>query len=290
VSKGEGNVMQANSLSGSSPRDDAERRSGQRALQPRTSAAPPAILITFPPSLDCELARFLLAHYGVRYEERRHAFVFNFLATLWHGRTLYFPLVYSDSYRLDTVRKMIDTFDPLCPPDRNLLLAGDDRMCVEADWTPFNTTLGAATAVFAYHHLLPHREIMIRPLSEGTPALEVLAVRWGYSLFAALLRKLLNLSDSRAAEALEQTRTIVKSVDDRLADGRRYLVGDRFSLSDMAFAVALAPLVVPGNYGGPLPALSEMPPAMQSTTAELRARPAGRFALRIYRDHRAATP
>jgi glutathione S-transferase len=252
--------------------------------------SPAATLITFPPSLDCELSRFLLTHYGVQYEERPHAFVFNFFATLWHASTLHFPLLYSDSYRLDTVRKMIDYFDPLCPADRNLLLAGDDRARVEADWTPFNGTLGGATAVFAYHHLLPHRDIMIRPLSEGTPGYEVFAVGRAYPAFAAILRKALGLSEGAAESALEQIRTIVKSVDDRLAGGRRYFVGDRFSLSDMAFAVALAPLVVPDSYGGPLPFVSEMPPAMQSVCAEMRAHPAGEFALRIYRDHRAGLP
>jgi glutathione S-transferase len=199
-------------------------------------------------------------------------------------------LAYGDNYRLDIVRKMIDYFDPLCPADRSLLLAGADRALVEADWTPFNSTLGGATAVFAYYHLLPHRDIMIRPLSEGTPSFEVFAVRMAYPVFAGLLHILLRLSESNAAAALEQIKTVVKSVDDRLADGRRYLVGDRFSLSDMAFAVALAPLVLPENNGAPLPTLAEMPAAMQSLYAELRARPAGQFALRIYQDHREGTP
>ena len=82
----------------------------------------------------------------------------------------------------------------------------------------------------------------------------------------------------------------MQSVDDRLADGRNYLVGDRFSLSDMSFAEALAPLVLPANDGAPLPTFDEMPAALQSLCTELRARPAGRFALRIYHDHRGATP
>jgi hypothetical protein len=32
--------------------------------------------ITFPASLDSELARCLLKHYGVDYEEKPHAFIF----------------------------------------------------------------------------------------------------------------------------------------------------------------------------------------------------------------------
>ena len=247
-------------------------------------------MITFPPSLDCELSRFLLTHYRVSYDERRHVIIFSSFATLWHGYTLLFPLAYSDRYRLDTARKMIDYFDPLCPADRNLLLAGADRTTVESDWTLFNSTLGGATAVFAYYYLLPHRDIMIRPLSDGAPDFEVSAVRWAYPVFSGLLSLLLRLTASRAAAALDQIRMVVASVDARLADGRRYLVGDRFSLSDMAFAVALAPLVLPDNNGAPLPPLAEMPTAMQSLNAELRARPSGRFALRIYQDHRDGSP
>ena len=175
--------------------------SGQDAVQDRPAVPGKAILITFPPSLDCELSRFLLAHYRIPYEERRHTVIFSFFATLWHGSTIYFPLLYGGSWQpLDTVRKMIDYFDPLCPMDRNLLLTGRERESVEADWTAFNATLGGATAAFSYFHLLPHRQIMIRPLTEGTPAYEVFAVRWAYPLFAAFLRKVLHLSAGAAQE------------------------------------------------------------------------------------------
>jgi glutathione S-transferase len=267
-----------------SRRGDSRRPPVERGAP--TADAAPAILITFPPSLDCELSRFLLSHYGVRYDERRHAFGFNFFATLWHARTLHFPLVVSRAYGLDTVRKMIDYFDPLAQESRKLLPIGPMRAAVETDWMAFNGVLGGATAVFAYHHLLPRRDLMIRPLSEGTPLLEAFTVRWGYAGYAFLLRKLLGLSDDAAAAALSRIRSAAQSVDDRLAGGGRFLVGDRFTLSDMSFAVALAPLVLPDAYGGPLPAFAELPSVMKTVTEELRARPAGAFALRIYREYR----
>jgi glutathione S-transferase len=261
--------------------------SGQRAEQAPATAPGKAVLITFPPSLDCELSRFVLAHYRVPYEERRHVVIFSFFATLWHGSTLYFPLLYGGSFPpLDHVRKMIDTFDPLCPADRALLLTGPGRDSVEADWKAFNGTLSGAAAAFAYYHLLPHRQIMIRTLTEGTPSYETLAVRWAYPLFALFLRKVLGLSASVAEEAHGQIRTAVQNVDARLADGRQYLVGNRFSLSDMAFANALAPLALPDVYARLLPSFAEMPPALRSVIAEIQSRPAGQFALRIYRDYR----
>jgi len=247
------------------------------------------ILITFPPSLDSELSRFVLAHYGIRHTERRHTFIFCFFVTLWHGMTLLFPLLYGSSYRFNTVRKMVDRFDPEATDDRKLLppsSASSDRERVEADWRLFNDTLAFASAVFAYYHLLPHRRIMLGPLTEGVPRFEERAVRAAYPIFAGLLRLLLRLTKARAKSAFEQAKAVFETVDARLADGRRYLVGDRFSLSDMAFAVAAAPFVLPDTYGGPLPPFADMPPVVQSAITEMRSHTAGRFAREIYVEFR----
>jgi glutathione S-transferase len=248
---------------------------------------PDATLITFPPSLDCELGRFLAGHYRIDYREERHAIAFSSFYTWRAGATVAFPLLYGPSYRLGTVRQIVDRFDPMAPDELKLLSSGADRAQVEMDWKTFNDTLAFATAIFGYYHLLPHREIMVRPLSEGAPDAEVRAVRSAYPVFAGLLRLLLVLTAGRAEQALGRARAVLQGVDDRLADGRAYLVGGRLSLSDLAFAVAVAPLVLPEGYGGPLPAFEEMPPMIQTAIVETRARPAGRFAQRIYRDHRA---
>lgn len=247
---------------------------------------PDPTLITFPPSLDCELGRFLLTHYQIPYREQRHAFIFSFFPTLWHGHTVQFPVLYSDSYRLANVRAMIDYFDPLSPAGRRLLPDSDDPEQAKADWDYFNDTLGSATSVFGYYHLLKNREIMIDPLSNGAPKFEVTSVRVAYPIFAGLLRLLLRLTASRAEGALGQIRDVMKKVDERLSDGRPYLMGDHFSLSDMAFAVAACPLVWPDEYGGKLPALADTPPEIKSAVAEMRGHAAGQFALRIYREHR----
>jgi glutathione S-transferase len=105
-------------------------------------------------------------------------------------------------------------------------------------------------------------------------------------VFKTLLGLLLRLSPARADKMLATIRSCLQKVDDRLADGRSYLLGDRFTLSDMAFAIAAAPIVWPDQYGGAVPALADTPPALQAVVAECRARPSGALALRIYRDHR----
>ena len=245
-------------------------------------------LITFPPSTDCELSRFLLTHYQIPHREQRHVIIFSSFFTLWHGYTVRFPLLYSDSYRFNTVRKIVDHFDPLCSNQRKLLLSSGDLETANADWTLFNTRLGTATAVFGYYHLLPHRNIMIQPLSGGAPQFEVMVLRRTYPVFAGLLRLLLRLSGAHAKEALAEIRKVMQIVDDRLTDGRRYLTGERFSLSDMAFAVAAAPVVFPDNYGNgdTFPPLSKTPSKLQTVVKEMREHPSGQLALRIYREHR----
>jgi glutathione S-transferase len=161
---------------------------------------------------------------------------------------------------------------------------------VRDDWTVFHSELNTATTLFAYYHLLPLRDIMVRPLSEGAPAWEVTAVDRGYPLFAGMLRALLRPTDQRGAGALATIRSVLGRVDARLADGRRYLNGDRFSLSDMAFAIAAAPVAWPENYGGAVPTLEETPSGLRSVIDETRERPSGALALRIYREHRAGAP
>jgi glutathione S-transferase len=243
-------------------------------------------LITFPPSLDSEFSRFLLDHYRIAHDEQRHVMPISILFTLLHGPSVRFPLLYGDGLRLDTPHKIIDHFEPLASPPRRLVPPDADLAQVRRDWKVFHSELNTATTIFAYHHLLPCRDIMVRPLSEGAPRWEVAAVERNYPWFAGLIRALLRPTDDRAAASLDTIRGVLQRIDDRLADGRRYLNGDAFTLSDMAFAVAAAPVVWPDTYGGAVPALGDTPAALQSVVMETRARPSGAFALGIYRNHR----
>jgi glutathione S-transferase len=127
---------------------------------------------------------------------------------------------------------------------------------------------------------------MIDPLSSGTPDFERAAVKAAYPVFAGLLRLLLQLNAQHVAKSLDIVRTTFSAVEKRIAGGRSYLVGDQLTLSDLAFAVAAAPVVLPPNYGGPIPSFEQMPSEIQAIVKEMRARPAGVFALQIYQQQR----
>lgn len=258
---------------------------------PDPSPAPKvARLITFPPSSDCENARWVLDHYGIAYREEPHAPPF-FLPVLYWNRGRAVPMYVDPDVRLSGLTAIIQHFEALAAPERRLLVPGLQAE-IQRLWADYDFDMDHATVTWAYTVLLPNRRLMIEPLSLGAPALERFTVRYLYPLPALFLWIALKLGKARAAQALAVLRRYFKTVDERLADGRPYLAGDRLTLADIAFAVAGAPLVLPLGYGGhpgrqgPLPTLDQAPAEMQSVVRELRDTPAGRFVLRLYREDR----
>jgi glutathione S-transferase len=83
---------------------------------------------------------------------------------------------------------------------------------------------------------------------------------------------------------------VFDAVADRLADGRRRLVGDRLTAADLTFAALAAAVLMPPEYSVPLPQPDELPAAMAATVRELREHPAGAYALELFRTERARQP
>ena len=81
-------------------------------------------------------------------------------------------------------------------------------------------------------------------------------------------------------------RATFDAVAARLADGRPHLCGERFSAADLTFASLAAPMLMPPEYGVPLPQPGELPAAMAATVRELREHPAGAHALKMFREER----
>lgn len=250
-----------------------------------------ATLITIPPMIDSEFCRFLLTHYRIPHVEEPHTFGFSFIHTLPNGHTLVAPLVYTDDYAVTGPSGVAGQFDTQVPAELRLLREdpGESGQ-IAADMDRFNGALGHAVAQYAYYVLLGHRDIMIGPLTRGCPPIEVAAVQATYPVIADTLRLLLKLSSPNAQAALALIHTILDEVGARLAGGAAYLVGDRLSLADLAFATAAAPVVRPENDGSAAPSYDELPAEMQAVVTEFRAHPAGQFVQRIYRDWRLPSP
>lgn len=258
------------------------------AAAPKPVAAPKqANMLTFAPMINSECCRFLLAHYGIGYTEERHVFGLVSLIAFFRKGDLEIPLVESDGLGLVGPEPLFKHFDPLASPDRKLASASvADQAQIAADFQRYNNDLAGETAVIGYYHLLPHKDIMIEPFTRGLPSMEISLTRFAYPLLHVLFTALLQLTPKRVAQALAKTRAIFDETDKRIADGRLYLVGGRFSLSDIALATAAAPLILPPFYGSPMPPFQAMPRELQAIITELRARPTGKFVTRLFEKHR----
>jgi glutathione S-transferase len=75
-------------------------------------------------------------------------------------------------------------------------------------------------------------------------------------------------------------------VAELLADGRPFLCGEHFSAADLTFAALSASVIVPPEYGVPLPQPDVLSPGMAALVQRAREHPAGRYGLTLFAEHR----
>lgn len=246
--------------------------------------AEPALprLLTFAPMVDSETTRLLCRWYRIDHGEDDHLFGWVSLLTLLHGGYGRVPLLHGAGLRLSGPRPVVDRFDPRALPARRLLPGGLEAAGVEADWQAYNGALATDVAVFAYFHLLADRALMIPVFSARVPPAEARLTPRVYGLLRGLFSLLLRLRQDRADAAERRIRTVFAAMDRRLADGRRFLCGDRLTLGDIAFAGAAAPLLQPAGYGAVMPAIADMPAALRDTIGALQSSRTADYVDRVY--------
>jgi glutathione S-transferase len=101
------------------------------------------------------------------------------------------------------------------------------------------------------------------------------------------VKRALGLRKREVEAAPGQVRAIFGEIAARMDDGRRHILGDGLTIADIAFAAMASPAILPPE-GYPVNILSpeEFPENVATTIRELRAHPAGEYALRLYRDER----
>jgi glutathione S-transferase len=161
--------------------------------------------------------------------------------------------------------------------------------------TRFDRRLGNDVRVWLYQQLLRDRSLSLRSWGIEEPAIpgwQRALLRLLQPLLAFAVRRMLGVNPARASRALARTHEIFDEVDALLADGRPYLTGATLTFADITFASLGALAVLPPEYPGARLAgrrlqLDEIAdPAWRAEVERLRARPAGQFILRLYRDER----
>jgi glutathione S-transferase len=247
------------------------------------------VLVTIPISHYCEKARWALDRAGVAYEERRHLPALHRMAVRKAGGKLTAPvLVCREAGVLSESADIVVYADQRAATPAARMIPEDPALAREARALAddYDERLGPATRLWVYHEMFDHPDLVQASMTDGVPAWQRQAFRVGNRALGKVIGRVLVINDATAVEAEKTFRSIFAGVGARLADGRPYLVGDRFSIADLTFAALAAPLVAPPEYGVRLPDVDQLPPGMVEVVREHRETRAGRHALAMFATQR----
>jgi len=242
------------------------------------------VLITIPISHFCEKARWALDRAGIPYRERAHLQGFHWIPVARAGGKKTAPvLVWGDRVFADSA-EIVEEASSRARPDRTLF--PDDPAAaaeVRALQRDFDEVLGPEGRRWMYFELRGRRDIAVAYACTGVPAWQRRGLPLAYPLVSRIIDRYLDITPANAERSEAEVRATFDRVAERLGDGRPYLCGERFSAADLTFASLSAPLLMPPEYGVPLPQPDELPPAMAAKVRELRAHPAGAHAMKMFR-------
>lgn len=248
--------------------------------------------ITF--SHYAEKVRWCLDRLGVPYEEVPNAGILGVLLT---GRTVPWLEVppgltrIGDSPRI--LRYLWGEFAGRLPGERTWFLEPTPA-ALDLE-SRFDRRLGNDVRVWVYAQVLRDRALTLRSwgLEERMiPAWQRALLAAGRPVLQFAVRRMLGVTPGRAERALARTHEAFAEVDALLADGRPYLTGESLTFADITFASLGALAVLPPEFPGARLtgrrlALEDVADASWRAEVErFRARPAGQFILRLYREER----
>lgn len=244
-------------------------------------------LITIPISHYCEKARWALDRAGIAYRERAHLQVLHWIPVTRAGGKKTAPvLVWGDRVFTDSA-DIVEEASAKAAPDRSLFPDDPAEAAeVRAMQSDFDTHLGPEGRRWMYNALRGHSDIAVDYGCTGVPTWQRRALPLAYPVVVRIIDRYLDVTPTTAARSEEVVRATFDAAAERLSDGRPHLCGERFSAADLTFASLSAPMLMPPEYGVPLPQPEELPAAMAATVRELRTHPAGAYALKLFREER----
>ncbi|MEA2330257.1 MAG: glutathione S-transferase [Thermoleophilaceae bacterium] len=244
-------------------------------------------LVTIPISHYCEKARWALERAGIPYTEEPHVQGIHRTASRRAGGGGTVPVLVTPEGALGESGQILHWVDERSPPERRLFPSDPtERGAVERLSRRFDEVLGPRGRRLMYVNMLAHPDLMLRFNNQGVPRWEDRALRLGWPLAVRFVGRALGIRPGIEDADEAAVWGEFDFVADLLADGRRHLCGERFSAADLTFAALSASVVVPPAYGVPLPQPDVLPPDIAAFIERVRDHPAGRYALRMFTEHR----
>jgi glutathione S-transferase len=247
-------------------------------------ATPTLITISF--SHFCEKARWALERAGIAYREDAHLPALHVPAVKRAKGNRPTPVLVTDDGVLTDSTDILAWVDRTRPAAKLFGEGAESRAEITALEDRFDEDLGPHARRWAYAHILPDSAFMHRMFATQTmtPKRERVAMRVLFPLARLLMKRAMHIDAAGAARSIVKVEEVFEEVARRLADGRRYLVGDSFTAADLTFAALSSPVLLPD--GARLPTITEVSPLVAARIRSFREHPAGVFALRVRREHR----
>jgi glutathione S-transferase len=270
----------------------------------------PVRLITIPISHYCEKTRWALARLNIPFIEERHMPPFHRFATRQIGKRSRMgvemeqqlspinrfvsqrvggqsvPVLITKTDIFTDSAKILDYLDTIATnEDKIYPIELEHRRKVDDLVRLFDTELAPAVRLWTYFYIMDYPRLVRSLWCQGVPWYERLLFPIVFKWMRSNVVQMYGIDRRSANTATEKICEIFNTVDLLLADGRNYLVGNKFSAADLAFATLAAAVVLPKGYGVILPELSEFPSEMADRIQLWQSTSAGKFVLRLYREH-----
>jgi glutathione S-transferase len=248
------------------------------------SAGPLPRLITIPISHYGDRARWALDRAGIDYVEEQHLQMFAWGPALLHGGKKTVPiLVLAGGTCLNDSGAILEwasrqCAEPYYPEDAAGRRAIDE---LEAKLVAY----GVETRRVTYSWLLNDPSTLDFNVGRA-PAWQGALFRAAFPMARRFAREYLSVKPAELVRAHETIERTFDEVAALLSDGRTFLMGERFTAADLTFAAMSAAVLLPREYGVPLPEPERAIDGVREKLLAWREHPAALFALRVYRDER----
>jgi len=246
----------------------------------------PPRLITLALSPYNDFARWALDRSGVGYDEERKPLVLHAIASRRAGGKGTTPVLVAEDEVVAESAEIAEWADRHGREPGSLFPAGADRGEVRSLVAHFGADLGTLTRPLFWASLIDDLPLASRLWSQGLSPRGTRVQPWVLRLSKPALRRALEIEPDTVETAPRRIGAIFDEVAARL-ERTPHLVGGRITAADLSFAAMAAPaLMPPEGHPTDYPELSELSPPVAAAMSELRAHPAGAYALRLYRDER----
>ena len=241
-------------------------------------------LYTFAVSHFSEKIRWSLDASSIPYREIAWTPAFHMSRAFFKtGRATTVPILETGKEVIQDSTRILEWLERNRSPFALLPSAPDERRAVLEIEERFDE-VGKHVIRYAYGTALDHPRAVQTMWLAKSNAFERRLLPALFPLIAPVFRKKFRVNPAAVARSEEVIAGGIAWLDERVADGRRYLFGDRLTAADLTAAALLAPLVCPAEH--PLYSEDSYREVMAPAVQKWDARPSFRWVRDLYRTDR----